>query len=422
MQFLYLAPVGLAQTTLSGDISMINPLSANLLMPLSRDGCLSNLFVVLEDVAPELRHLVANFGPTQGHICENLRIQVTAGLAGKSDPQILSLTLLKLNDKTLMAVLNDISVQAKLERQLSHQQSWFNAVLTGISDYALVSLDATGRMDEWNESIGRVTGWSADATLGQLYAMFYPIDAITIYMMADRLSDATNSGWSLYEGWCQKADGSQYWGSCMLVPVHGDNPKPGFCLVIRDISDKRDAYETQRKAMSCDYLTGIANRRTFFEAAEMELARWQRSPRNLSLVMFDADFFKAINDTNGHPAGDAVLRHLASLLTAMFRQVDVVARVGGEEFAVLLSTTDLQGAMAVADRLRQAVQAQAVEVNGIQIRYTVSGGVASMDDTVSGLDVLMKRADDALYAAKAGGRNRIERWIAPTLVNTNTDA
>lgn len=143
MQFLYLAPVGLAQTTLSGDIGMLNPLSANLLMPLSRDGCLSNLFVALEDVAPELHHLVANFGPAQGHVCENLRIQVTAGVAGKSDPQILALTLLKLNDTTLMAVLNDISVQVKLERQLSHQQSWFNAVLTGISDYALVSLDAT---------------------------------------------------------------------------------------------------------------------------------------------------------------------------------------------------------------------------------------------------------------------------------------
>ena len=124
--------------------------------------------------------------------------------------------------------------------------------------------------------------------------------------------------------------------------------------------------------------------------------------------MFDADHFKVVNDTYGHPAGDAVLCHLAKLLMSTFRQVDIVARVGGEEFAVLLPSTDLQTALKIANRLRENVASQVVEVDGVKIRYTVSGGVASMDDSISGLDALMKRADQALYQAKASGRNRIQ--------------
>ena len=128
--------------------------------------------------------------------------------------------------------------------------------------------------------------------------------------------------------------------------------------------------------------------------------------------MFDVDHFKRVNDTHGHPAGDAVLRHLAVLLTATFRQVDVVARVGGEEFAVLLPSTDAEGAAAVAERLRLAVKSQAVEFDGVPLRCTVSAGVATMHADLGDLDALMKRADQALYAAKAAGRNRIECWSA----------
>ena len=115
-----------------------------------------------------------------------------------------------------------------------------------------------------------------------------------------------------------------------------------------------------------------------------------------------------MNDTYGHAGGDAVLRHLARALTDTFRAVDVVARIGGEEFVVLLPGTGLDGAAAVAQRLCQRVAAAAVEVDGALIRYTVSAGVATMEPPVAGLDELLKRADSALYAAKAKGRNRVE--------------
>ena len=180
--------------------------------------------------------------------------------------------------------------------------------------------------------------------------------------------------------------------------------------MLRDITDKRAAAEEHRKATTCDHLTGIANRRTFFESAELEFERWKRAPRPLSLLYLDIDHFKMVNDNHGHPAGDAVLRHVATTISELFRQVDVVARVGGEEFAVLLPSTALPDALAVAELLRAAVARQTIDVNGVSIRVTLSVGVASMAADVTGIDALIKRADTALYAAKGAGRNRVECW------------
>ncbi len=419
IQFLYLAPVGLTQTSLDGEIVMINPISAQLLMPLSRDGNLTNLFTALEQVAPDLRHLAAGFDAPYGPICDSLRIQISAGVRGKSDPQILSLGLLKLDETRLMAVLTDVSEQVKRERMLRHNEAWFNAILTGVSDYALVSLDADGRIDSWNPSIGRVTGFEADALVGQPYSIFYPDGSTTPDRVLDRLREAEQNGWSLDDGWRVRADGTRFWGSAMIAPLHDCKAKiegelggalaeeSAFCLVIRDITEKREASENHRRATACDHLTGIANRRTFFEAAELELERAKCSPRPVSIIVFDVDFFKRVNDTHGHPAGDAVLCHIATVMSTTFRQLDVVARVGGEEFAVLLPSTGLVGAETVANRLREAIALHPIDAGGVLVPCTVSGGVATMDEQTSGLDALMKRADAALYEAKAGGRNRV---------------
>ncbi len=425
IQFMYLAPVGLAQICLDGEISMANPLSAQLLMPLSRNGELTNLYTALEGVAPELRHLVAAFKPENGMVCEAIQLQLSAGVRGKSDPKMMSLTLIKLDTTRLMAVLTDVTQQVKREKLLRQNEAWFHAIFTGITDYALVSLDRLGRVDAWNESIGRVTGFDPAAVVGQPYSVFYPVDAITPDRLLDRLHEATENGWSLDEGWRSRADGTRFWGSALISPLHerpgmavpaphptGDDDELSYCLVIRDITDKREASERLRLTHACDQLTGVANRRAFFEAAEIELTRWRRQPRALTLVLLDADHFKAINDQYGHPAGDAVLRDLAATLTASFRDVDVVARVGGEEFAVLLPSTAVAGALAVANRALAVISARQVEFDGVRIAYTVSGGVAAMDEGVMGLDALMKRADEALYVAKRAGRNRIAIWEA----------
>jgi len=424
LQFLYLAPVGLAQLKMDGEIVMINPLSAQLLMPLSRDGNLNNLFTALETIAPELRHLCASFKEPYGMICDAARLQVNAGIPGKSDPQILSLTLLKLDAARLMAVISDVSLQVKRERQLQQHEAWLNAILQGMTDYALVPLNSDGGIEQWNESMERVTGLDEAAVVGRSYSIFFPEGAATKEGLADRLHEADQNGWSLQEGYCRRAGGTRFWASTLITPLrirggdaafagalHVDLPEDhSYCLVIRDIDEKREASESRRKALLCDHLTGVANRRAFFDAAELELSRMKRSPRPLSLVLFDADSFKSINDRYGHPVGDAVLRHFALMLQETFRQVDIVARIGGEEFAVLLPSTSMPEAFAAAERLRAAVEASWVDIDGVRIAYTVSGGIVSADANVSGLDELIKRADAALYEAKEAGRNRIRTW------------
>jgi diguanylate cyclase (GGDEF)-like protein/PAS domain S-box-containing protein len=388
---------------------MINPISAQLLMPLSRDGSLTNLFTALEDVAPELRHLCAGFGRDNGMICDGLHIHLNSGAPGKRMrvPQVLSLSLMKLDGARLMAVLSDVSEQVRRERQLRQSDAWLNALLTSISDYALVGLDREGRVSDWNETIARVTGFT-DAVVGQPYSVFYPEGSTTPDLVLDRLREADANGWSLDEGPRLRFDGTEFFGSTMISPMPDRDPdaiadgEPAYCLVLRDISDKRDAIDTRRRSVFSDHLTGVANRRAFFEAAELELTRNRRTPRPTALILFDADHFKQINDRHGHPG---------AALAMTFRQVDVVARVGGEEFAVLLPSSTLAGAVAVAERLRQLVEGQPVSVEGASIAYTVSAGIAAIaaGETID-LDTLIKRADRALYAAKAKGRNRVECW------------
>jgi diguanylate cyclase (GGDEF)-like protein/PAS domain S-box-containing protein len=429
MQFLYLAPVGLVQAGLDGEIVMINPISAQLLMPLSPDGCLTNLFTALESVAPELRLQCQEYPRNNGMVFEGLHIHLrSSDQARTRTPQILSLTLLKLDDARIMAVISDVTAEMRRERQLRQSDAWLNAILTRISDYALAALDRGGRLCDWNDSIARVTGFG-EHVVGSPYSIFYPKDAMTDEHLLDRLREADNNGWSMDEGLRLRADGSQFWCNALIAPLpdreaFGDDPHaPAYCLVLRDISDKRAATEKRRQAAFCDHLTSLANRRAFFEAAEIELDRAAHTPRQLALIVFDADHFKHINDRYGHPAGDRVLCDLANMLRDTFRAVDTVARLGGEEFAVLLPSTGIEQALLVADRLRSQVATRLVAADGHEIAYTVSAGVAILDgkdqDKTGGIDALIKRADAALYHAKAQGRNRVAAWTPELSTDEN---
>jgi diguanylate cyclase (GGDEF)-like protein/PAS domain S-box-containing protein len=414
IQFLYIAPIGLLQARADGEILMVNPLCAQLLMPLSRDGNFSNLFTALEGVAPDLRSRVQAFEGPHGLVCEGWQLRVAADPSHKVGRRILALTLLKLDEERLMVVLADVTESVQRERELRQSQAWIGTLVTGLTDYALLTLDDQGHARDWNASVERVTGRSSAATVGQPYSIFYPADALDATDAIDRLFEAERSGWSLDEGWRQRADGSRFWGSCLIAPLHAaDEVLPedrAYSLVIRDVSDQREATEALRRAVACDHLTGLSNRRALFEACELELERWRRTPRPLTMVLVDADHFKRINDNFGHSIGDAVLRHLASGLSATFRAMDVVARLGGEEFVVLLPGCDEEAAAMVAQRLCDRIAAQPVTVEEAIVHYTVSVGVASMDADVAGVEELIERADKAMYAAKAGGRNRVECW------------
>ncbi len=157
-----------------------------------------------------------------------------------------------------------------------------------------------------------------------------------------------------------------------------------------------------------DGLTGIHNKRYLLEFLERELAGAKRHGHPLSLVMFDLDFFKQVNDQHGHLAGDHVLKEVASRIRGRIRREDLFARYGGEEFAVVLASTGLDGAVTMAEHLRRLVSDRPVIFDGNPLAVTVSLGVACADGEPNvDVDGLIKRADDNLYAAKHAGRNRV---------------
>lgn len=164
-----------------------------------------------------------------------------------------------------------------------------------------------------------------------------------------------------------------------------------------------------REMSTIDGLTRLTNRRSFIERSETEFARASRVPvTGISCVMIDIDHFKKINDTLGHPAGDTVLIQVSALLLREARQYDEVARYGGEEFAILLPETTLDDSVQIAERLRQRIAEHAIHIDGKRIHVTASFGVASFPAAgVHTIGDLLKVADEALYKAKYGGRNRV---------------
>ncbi len=187
-----------------------------------------------------------------------------------------------------------------------------------------------------------------------------------------------------------------------------DNPSgPGFDPVahaerLLDLFHRRER-ELIRLA-STDPLTGLANRRAFFDTLEIEVARSRRYARPLALLMIDVDGLRAVNDTRGHPAGDKLLAALAAILREGVREVDLPARYGGDEFAVLLPETTLDGAAIAAERLRVAVAGASFD-DGLAL--TLSLGVAATPPLDPEGENLVAQADAALYRAKNSGGNRV---------------
>jgi len=179
-------------------------------------------------------------------------------------------------------------------------------------------------------------------------------------------------------------------------------------LTYDDISDLVQRADQLHTMANTDELTGLPNRRSFMTLAKSEWDRFQRYHRPLSLLMVDVDHFKEINDSFGHDVGDNALAHVAALCKDSRRSSDAVARIGGEEFAILMPETTAEQALYVGERLRHAIAAAPCKSPGQEFKVTVSIGAAQASLGMAGIHALMKRADGALYRAKALGRNRIE--------------
>lgn len=168
-------------------------------------------------------------------------------------------------------------------------------------------------------------------------------------------------------------------------------------------------HEELYRQATLDPLTRIFNRKHFNNEMESEFARARRYGRPLSFLIMDIDFFKKVNDTHGHPAGDFVLKTVANLVRESLRAQDVFARFGGEEFALILPETTNENAYTLAEKLRAKIQKADFDYDGKRIPITISIGLATLKEAHHGPEDLLGEADKNLYAAKNAGRNRVER-------------
>ena len=212
--------------------------------------------------------------------------------------------------------------------------------------------------------------------------------------------------WS-FEGRFLTPNGEEKWWRGISKPVPVNDEEIVFNGVMIDISLQKKMEEELRSLATTDGLTGACNRRHFLYKSETELPRAKRYGHDLAVMMIDLDHFKQVNDTYGHAGGDEVLRRFVTTVRERLRGADVIGRIGGEEFALMLPETDLAGAIALAERVRTDIQDLNVRWDKRTINVTVSIGVAMLNKDDKDIHDIMVRADKALYTAKAEGRNRV---------------
>ncbi len=412
LEFLYACPIGLVEFDPTGAILMINPNAMKHLLPLAGPRDPGNLFAMLQECAPELRNLYDDFAKDRGTICDGHRIAVDIGVGRRgTDPKVLACTLVKLAPDRAIATFSDITVQVGQERRLRQTETWFGSLISGINDYAVLSITADGTIDGVNDAFTRQSGRPTEDVAGQPVDRILKVDtAAGSPSLCDQLRLAERDGWYLDESWQQRTTGERYWCQRLFAArPEGDGvcqPK-GFFVVLRDVARDESDTSDLRRLLLFDHLTGAANRTHFLQMFEREQRRWQANRQPLSLILLDVDFFKAVNDLHGHPTGDVVLKQLSQVCSAMLRPSDLFARLGGEEFAVLLPDTALDEAVAMADRLRAAVAAMVIATSDGPLRITASFGCATATEACASVDGMIGLADGHLYAAKHAGRNRV---------------
>jgi diguanylate cyclase (GGDEF)-like protein/PAS domain S-box-containing protein len=268
-----------------------------------------------------------------------------------------------------------------------------------------------------NEAIGRLFGMSAEEALNKSFSE----------LSADcfNRSKGIKIEFTTIEAWLSNASAKRR--SCSYRTFEVDTQEDKWFLVteqivhndylymyITDITEKKAnaralqlMSEQFQKLATTDSLTGIYNRRYFYEKAEAEFNRSSRKNKIFSIMFLDLDKFKHINDKFGHAAGDAFLKGFADNVQTHLRNYDTFARVGGEEFAILLPNTDKDNASIIAERIRASIEALIIPFENESLKITVSVGVVESSNEIKSIDQIMNNADKRLYQAKCNGRNQI---------------
>jgi len=275
---------------------------------------------------------------------------------------------------------------------------------------AIVITDLKGRIEYVNHAFCEATGYSAEEALGQ---------NPRILKSADTPPEVYRDLWAtLARGETWSGDllnttktGELLWESAVISPIRSSSGAVTHYVAVKEnITERKRAEQERERLIALDPLTGLYNRRYFFETGEALFGQGTARPPRLAALMLDIDHFKSINDTFGHQGGDTVLREVAERLATHLRASELLARYGGEEFAVLLTQVEPVDVADIATRLVQGINATPIAIDDVLIKVSISLGAAYATDDTASLDALLSHADRALYEAKRLGRNRWEWW------------
>lgn len=315
----------------------------------------------------------------------------------------------------------DITESKRSERKLSEAYAMQQAILSSASQM-VITVDRDLVIRSFNPAAERTLGYKAEELIGKhTPLLFHDPDELeerrTLISrelgrdlgVIEMFQENTPAGKAEVSDWhFIRKDGSRLPVELSVTRLEdGFGRHLGFLGIATDITERRQTERRLFELATTDTLTGLWNRRHFTEHAQKALLRANRYNEHMCLAVIDIDFFKRINDTCGHAAGDAVLVAVARALSIVLRRSDFICRWGGEEFAVLLVNTDPAEALQVCERMREAVSAVSISHEGKMLHATISIGLSDCLSCGHSLDVMLSRADQALYAAKAAGRNRI---------------
>ncbi|MDT9643409.1 MULTISPECIES: sensor domain-containing diguanylate cyclase [Pseudomonas] len=302
---------------------------------------------------------------------------------------------------------------------------WLLAVVQSI-DVGIVVLDLECRVQVWNSFMENRSGVPSKQAIDQSFFELFP--EVERPWFTRKVGRVVALGTPAFTIWKQRpylvhfnnyqpitGQGEFMYQNTTLLPLRSSNSEiHHVCLVIYDLTDVainslalQKANQQLQHLSRTDHLTQLYNRGHWEQRLQFEYSRHGSS---IALLMLDIDHFKSINDRHGHQAGDAVIKRVSELIHQHVRDSDVAGRYGGEEFAILLPHTDLAGARTLAERLRQSVEEQEVIHNGQVIAFTISLGIACLDRPARDHRCLIEWADQALYASKRAGRNRVSTY------------
>ena len=304
---------------------------------------------------------------------------------------------------TILPVAVDLHRRSRLLREVRLTAERFRLLADHSTDI-LFHIEVDGRIRYVSPSIRQLGGYEPEQLIGKSAFIVVAPEHHEIVTAAFRETVAAAGDTKHLDYYLLSGDGSRRWFETHArAIVDEDGNIDGVLSVVRDISARKAKEEQLSEAALTDMLTGLPNRRAFRAAIDRRLAAGEGGGDCLAVV--DIDHFKRVNDAYGHDVGDEVLRAFAKVATRMLRQGDLVARVGGEEFAILFPDSNATQAMLVCDRLRAEMAATSLTANGMDVRVTISGGVAPIGE--GGFDRAFKVADEALYRAKNAGRDQL---------------